>query len=227
MSHQMTLPLSYKPSYHPSDFIVGGANRAAYNWVLKWPHWSSYGLVIWGENKCGKRHLSSIWQGLSAAIPARFDDGHLGGRLALGNTFIFDSFLNKGQTITTAQSETLFHFLNSVREQGGFVLITSNHPPRHWSIPLPDLKSRMMALDSCTIGAPDDDVLIPLLMKLFSDVQITLSGDLLAYTAARITRSYGAIYAFVDRCYKLTLETQKPLSFKGIRDILGTEECPI
>ncbi len=64
---QLALDLEGPESYQIEEFIVADSNRQAYEWVLRWPEWTSPGLILFGEEGCGKTHLAHIWRHSSQA----------------------------------------------------------------------------------------------------------------------------------------------------------------
>ena len=78
----------------------------------------------------------------------------------------------------------LFHLLNLMRQQEAFVLMTARTAPATWRVELPDLASRLRAIPTVELHAPDDALLRAVMVKLFADRQLgggrepdRLSGD--------------------------------------------------
>ena len=96
----------------------------------------------------------------------------------------------------------LFHLLNLAGERDAKVLITSRDGPGTVPLTLPDLISRLRAMQLATLGAPDDDLLRRVLTKLFADRQIEVDPGVIGYIATRMERSFAAasrIVAALDR----------------------------
>ena len=237
MAHQLALALPYVPSYKSSDFVVAACNRDAACRVMGWPHWSSHGLVIWGEGGCGKTHLASLWAEKANATFLSLNqitDVHVwSGSLQSGSSvrrpnaelpppcYVVDNVQGDGAPQSADDEVKLFHVLNTIKEMNGFALLIGRHPPRSWPVVLPDLRSRLMALDSVGIDPLTDDLMAPLMLKLFADAQIVVGDSLVTYALTRLTRSYAAVHLFVQACYHRTLLTQKPLCYKDIRSLLS------
>ena len=71
--------------------------------------------------------------------------------------------------------------------------------PRDWGLTLPDLASRVQAASVARLDPPDDALLSAVLIKLFSDRQITVAPALVAYLLPRMERSFDAARALVAR----------------------------
>ena len=92
----------------------------------------------------------------------------------------------------------LFHLINSVREVGGSLLITSRTPAEEWRVSLPDLRSRLRLAAPVALGAPDDELLRQVLVKLFADRQLVVDKPLIDYLISRMERSLSAAVALVE-----------------------------
>jgi chromosomal replication initiation ATPase DnaA len=75
--------------------------------------------------------------------------------------------------------------------------LTAQSPARDWAIALPDLASRVQAAGLARLEAPDDGLLAAVLIKLFSDRQISVSPALIAFLLPRMDRSFDAARALV------------------------------
>ena len=92
----------------------------------------------------------------------------------------------------------LFHLINSAREAGASLLLTSRSPAGDWRVGLPDLASRLRMAAPATLAAPDDDLLRQVLVKLFADRQIMISRPVVDYLLLRMERSLRAAVDLVE-----------------------------
>src|SRR5262249_59474407 len=99
----------------------------------------------------------------------------------------------------------LFHVINSVRENGTGLLITSRLWPMSWSVELADLRSRLRAATVVEIGEPDEELLSQVIVKLFADRQLYIDDKLVLYIVNRMERSLNAAQTIVDRLDRLAL----------------------
>ena len=82
------------------------------------------------------------------------------------------------------------------------MLLTSRTPPGEINASLPDLRSRLRALPLVTIEPPDETLLKAVLVKHFTDRQLTVEPGVIAYIALRMERSMEAaatLVAAIDR----------------------------
>ena len=189
---QLVLDLSRAPSFDADDFLVAPCNATAHAAVLGWPGaWSDQVLLLVGPAGSGKSHLAHIWAARAQATTAVSPD-----QAARGTVLIEDCDRLR------PDEAALFHLLNLVREQGGWLLMTARDPPDRWGVRTPDLLSRLRLAPSVAIGPPDEAQLKAVLVKLFADRQLLIAEQLVNFVARRCDRSLGAlrdIVAAVDR----------------------------
>ena len=85
---------------------------------------------------------------------------------------------------------------------------------------LDDLKSRSKNCLFAKIENPDDDLMFAIIVKSFSDKQITVDKKLINFIIKRIDRSYGKISDFIYKIDELSLKKKKPINIKTIKEIL-------
>ena len=83
-----------------------------------------------------------------------------------------------------------------------------------------DLKSRSKNCLFAKIDSPDDDLMFAIILKSFSDRQITIDKKLIDFIIKRIDRSYGKIAEFIYKIDELSLKKKKPINLKTIKEIL-------
>ncbi|MDI6624944.1 MAG: chromosomal replication initiator DnaA, partial [Brevundimonas sp.] len=71
--------------------------------------------------------------------------------------------------------------------------------PSAWSSALPDLRSRLDAVRTVAVEAPDDAVLAAMLEARFAERGIRPAGDVIPYLLRRIDRSAAAAADVVER----------------------------
>lgn len=196
MARQLILDLPHRAAHGLDDFLVAPCNETAVAWIDRWPDWPNNALILHGPQGCGKSHLAEVWR---TRTGARLTDGrHLSPAEV---PELADAALVVDHANFTPQWETMFHLVNLMREEGKALLLLSRLSPPQWRIGLPDLRSRIGAMHAVAIGQPDDCLLRAVLLKLMSDRQMLPRGDIAAYVAARIERSFaaaGAVVAALD-----------------------------
>ena len=115
----------------------------------------------------------------------------------------------------------LFHLLNLVREEDGYLLLTARSAPATWGVALPDLVSRLRALPVVTVSAPDDALLRAVMVKLFADRQLSVDENLIAYLATRIERSFAAAREAVAQLDREALRQKRGVTRALAAELLG------
>ena len=197
-SRQLALDLPHRPHFSRADFLVAEANQAAMASLDGFAGDAGSTMAVSGPPGSGKTHLAHIWasrvggrwitpETLAAALPELASSPPA--------ALVFDA---ADRVAGDAAAETaLFHLLNLIRQQGGSLLLLGRQPPSRWSVALPDLRSRLAALNTVSVGAPDEALLGAVLVKLFADRQVSLGGEVIAYLLPRMDRSLESARALV------------------------------
>jgi chromosomal replication initiation ATPase DnaA len=205
---QLALALPHAESFAREDFLTGASNEAALAMIERWPDWPDRVLALVGPEGAGKSHLAAIWAEIAGArrVSAR----------ALGETDLLAALATGALVIEDASAaldeRALFHVLNLIREEEGFLLITAQAAPARWGVALPDLASRLRAVPTVALSAPDDALLRAVLVKLFADRQLGVDTALVSYLTTRIERSFAAARAAVEALDREALRMQRPVT---------------
>ena len=206
---QLVLALDHSVSFARDDFLRGPSNAAALTLVDRWPDWPDRIVAVIGPEGSGKSHLAAIWAEVTGA---RVLSAKLLCITDLPAAFVTGALVLEDLEFAGLDERALFHFLNLAREQGAFVLITSRSPLSTFPVAIRDLASRMRALPSVRLAAPDDTLLRALIVKLAADRQITMDEALVNYLANRIERSFAAARAAVHRLDEEAMRQHRPVT---------------
>jgi chromosomal replication initiation ATPase DnaA len=216
---QLALDLGHRPAFGRDDFLVSTANRAAVEWIDRYPHWPGHALAIVGSAGSGKTHLAHVFAHVSGAEVwplTKLADADIGALVAARSAFVLE------HDDAPRAPRALFHFFNAVKERGGHLLITSREPPARWSIALADLRSRLSAVPVARIDDPDDALLEAVMIKLFADRQLTVAPDVIAYALRHIDRSFAAVRALVAKADAAALAGRRAVTVPLIKSLLST-----
>ena len=212
---QLPLDLQIRSTEQHGDFIISDCNSIAAQWIDRWPDWVGQfcALNIAGPEASGKSHLAAVWQAKSGAVLL----GDLGEDLAgIGDALHFVIDLGRVSLGETG----LFHLFNHTRDIGGSLLIISTQPVARMAWQLPDLASRMRAVNLAMIDGPDDRLLHALLHKNFVERQLYAPENVIQYLVARMERSFAAARDVVVRMDRLSLANRSQITLSLARSVM-------
>ena len=207
---QMAFDLGVEVTYARADFFASPANAAGWQAVMGWHDWPRGLMLLTGPEGAGKTHLAHIWADIAGAVilPAAALPG-LDPTTLPPAVVVDDADEAAG---LPAPEEALFHLHNHIRNVGGHMLLTARTPPRDWGLRLPDLLSRVQAMALTRLNPPDDALLSAVLVKLFTDRQITVPPNLIPYLANRMERSIAAARHLVAALDARALAEGRPVT---------------
>lgn len=217
MSQQLVLDLPHRPAQGREDFLVASSNQAAVAWIDRWPDWQGGALALYGAPGSGKSHLAEVWRAKSGGILVNPADVTVDAvpRIAAAGTVILD------HAETVQNSAALLHLINLLRQDGGCLLCLSAHAPGRWDVPLADLRSRLVAMQSVGISEPDDHLLGAVMQKLLSDRQLRAPLEVISFLVARIERSFAAANHIVILLDSLVTGEKRPITIALARKALA------
>ncbi len=214
---QIPLSFEHRHALDAEDFVVADANRDAVAWLDRWPDWPGRALALYGPAASGKSHLAHVWQHRSGA--------RLIAASALTVANVIDALGPEHRLVVEdsdrgVDEEALFHVINLVREEDGFLMLTGRDAPARWTIALPDLMSRLAAIPTVAVTAPDDGLLAAVLVKLFDDRQLRVADDVIDYLVMRMERSFAAVGSLVESLDSLSLAERRNITIPLARRVL-------
>lgn len=214
---QLRLPLERHGE--AETFVISDSNADAANTLARWPDGVGSVLVLYGPAGSGKSRLAAEWAERVGAMPLHGAEAALMDPLELeGRPVLLDR-------APDADDESLFHLINLANASGGALLMVSRAAPRNWSVALPDLRSRLDALRTVAVEAPDDVVLSAILRARFAERSIAPSDDVIDYLVRRLDRSAETAAAVVERLDALHRPVTKALA-RQVLDEMDTPEPP-
>ena len=215
--NQQLFEFKLEQNFRDEDFYVSQSNKNIFDFLNKWPKWEKNFLNISGENFSGKTHLMNIF-------------------IKKFNGIKFEASLLKGENLNQIKSQKnvilenldnnvdeklVYSLINFIEQDKKFLIITSKLPIVEIKFKLDDLMSRSKNFLLFNIQQPDDELMFALILKNFSDRQISIDKKLINYVIKRIDRSYGKISEFIYKIDEISLKRKKPIDFKIIKEALG------
>lgn len=211
MAQQLSFDLPARPALDRGDFFVSPANALAVALIDAPDAWPAHKLILVGPQGSGKTHLAHVWAAQTSGTI--IDAGSLPD-LDIPAACTKPVALENAETVAGNKiAETaFFHLHNLMASEGQPLLLTARTPAARWALTLPDLASRMGAVQQVELAPPDDALLSAVMMKLFSDRQIRPAPDVIPYLARRIDRSFAAAARIVADLDRAALEQGRPLT---------------
>ena len=215
--NQLILNFDHEQNFKDQDFYVSKNNEYSYKLLNSWPKWEKKFLNLTGEKFSGKTHLINIFLKKFKGIKIEAKD--------LTNYFLKEIKIHENiiiENLSNNIDENLFFTLfNIIDQDNKFLIITSRKPIVNFFYKLDDLNSRNKNFILAAIEKPEDDLMFALILKNFSDRQISISKKLIDFIIKRIDRSYDNIFNFIYKVDELSLKMKKPIDFKLIKEVLG------
>lgn len=224
---QLALDFPHRPSLGREDFMVANCNYEAVATIDLWPNWPYFAICIYGPTGCGKTHLANVFaQMVASQTPHPYRIPFIKAS-QLTKDMAHSLFETSPQIVIEEldelrNQEALFHLYNTYRDLGGNILFTSSQAPARINFCLPDLRSRMNIVPALEIKAPDDELLMALLVKLFMDRQITPSQELLGFLLKNIQRSFSYIRKIVEEIDNISLAKKRAISISIAKEAIAT-----
>ena len=209
MKIQKVFKFNFNNVNNLSNFYTNSTNIEAFNAVFN----NAYkNIFLKGPNKSGKSYLGKLWSDKYHAI--KYDNN-------------FNYIINNKKNIliddieNINDEEKIFHIINHCNSINARILIISNQNINDLFLVLTDLISRLKIFSYFKIENPDDDMLLNILTKLFSEKQFVInSHDIFEFIIKRANRSYEDMFKIVDCLDKLSLEKKRQLTIPLIKEIL-------
>ena len=214
--NQQLIKFDYDQNYDNDDFFISRSNKHIFDLLNKWPRWEKNFLNIIGENFSGKTHIINIFL-------KKFKGIKLDASL-LNNNYLKDIKVYQNIILEDLRNETneklLYTLFNIIDQDNKFLIVTSSVPIVEMDFGLEDLRSRSKNFLLQNIKKPDDELIFALLIKNFSDRQISLDKKLINFIIKRIDRSYSKIFDFIYKIDEMSLKKKKSIDLKIIKEVL-------
>ncbi len=153
---QIPLDLSPNPASSFSNFLISDCNAAVVKAIRAWPDWPAPTFLLIGPKGTGKTHIGRAWA------------------VDTGETFIDDADRQDEAALFAVMNRALNGDIDGL-------LLASRKAPCDWDIQMSDLRSRLLNTPLATLEEHDDDILEPVIRRLFEDKGRVVSQDLIAY----------------------------------------------
>lgn len=218
---QQVFDFQFPATFGEDNFFVSEANKEAVEYISSCPWAHGPVCVLYGPEGSGKTHLASIFAQQLGACHITIDDlaEDRNNIRSKNNYFVLEDV---DLTLSVGTEETLFHFYNELKlqiEEAG-LLLTASAPVDQWGIQLKDLHSRLRSSYAVPIHAPDQDLLMAVLMKDLSDQQLHITPQVANYIATHAERSFAYIHKVVRAIDQESLRRRRKITVPLIKEII-------
>ncbi len=214
-----------KFSYLVEDFICSGNNQDAYKSVAYHNERTSNAcLIIIGDEYSGKSHLVKIWQELisDSIVFTAEDIKNFSLEQLLEKAFKKNIAIENIEVLTDSNSQDkVFHLYNKAVSENKKILITSRDPLLSIKFILTDLKSRLLSSVNVRINEPDDNMLKIMFSKLFFDLQLKVSNDVIDFLIPRVERNFISIKKLVEEIDEKSIERGRGITIPFVKSALN------
>ena len=220
---QLPLALEPRPALGREDFLVAPSNEVAVAWVDRWPDWPGPALALYGPPGCGKTHLCQVWRAMSGAVQVdlvRLAESEPPELLGTAGCCVLDG----AEAMLGGDPELerqVLHLYNLLVERAGYLLLAGRQPPARWPCLLPDLRSRLAAVQAIEMSAPDDALIEAVLVKLFADRQVRIGSEVVRFLSTRMERSFEAARTLVAALDRAALAGGRAITVPLARRVLA------
>tara|TARA_X000001036_G_C20512819_1_gene738839 strand:+ start:23 stop:688 length:666 start_codon:yes stop_codon:yes gene_type:complete len=214
--NQQIIKFNHESSFKDEDFFISKSNKDIFNLLNQWPKWEKKFLNICGEKYSGKTHIINIFLKKFGGVKFEaksFNNSNLK-EVKIHENIILE---NLSKDIDEKLIYTLF---NVVDQDNKYLIVTSTKSISSIKFNLDDLVSRSKNFILQNIEKPDDELIFAILLKNFSDRQISLDKKLIDYVIKRIDRSYSKIFEFIYKIDEISLKKKKSIDLKTIKEVL-------
>lgn len=185
-------------------------------------------IFIWGISGTGKSHLAQ------AVCQANSISGKIAAYFPLNNNLItaeaiedlegvdlvcLDSF--ESITESSEWEMAVFNLYNQLKERGKQLIVFSELSPSQSAINLPDLQSRLAAMEVYRISDIGDGSKIDFLMNSSSQVGIEMSRDVANYLVNRSDRSIPELAKVIKRLDQESLVQKRKITIPFVKQIFS------
>ncbi len=211
------------PNYAAEAFVVSEETAPARAALDQWPTWPGGVFCLFGEAGSGKSHLGAIWAEKASAQVLKGSDLTLQFAESPAVSGKLIALIDEAEK---ADETALFALLSRLERDGGAVLLLSRQPPSHWPFDLADLRSRLQAIATESLKAPEQKLLAQLIIRYAAAKGFRLDEPSALYLSARIPRTFEAAKA-VSACLETvatpSLKTPMALAQRALRALYPNE----
>lgn len=226
---QLALRLSRKPNTDFASFyigdnvqLVGRLHQVADGSIPGW-------LYLWGPRQCGKSHLMQAASQLAedkgfSAFYLSAAEARSGSPLLLENLSSFQLLAIDDIHLLLSDpewEEAIFHLYNKIKDLGSILLVSADAAPRQLGVSLPDLASRLMAMEVYQVVAMGDEDKAGALRLMAHQRGFSLSDEVVAFILTRSDRQLSALQVVIERLDHQSLQEKRIITIPFVKKVMS------
>lgn len=226
---QLALRLVCKPHSDFASFVQRGNEQIVHRLRFSVANPNSSWIYLWGNAGSGKSHL--LQAACQEAEMRKLKSFYLApAELAEWPIRIFDDLeafdvvaIDDLQMLSgnAAAEEALFHLYNRLRDQGKLLLVAASDGPRHLALELPDLSSRLSAMEVYQVSALDDAGRMEALILWAQHRGFRLSQEVASFILRRSDRTLPALLQIIENLDQQSLREKRLITLPFVKKVLG------
>lgn len=201
------------------DLVITDCNRVPLAAIQRPEAWPNGVFCLVGPEKSGLTTAGHAW--------ATAFDGYMITAAQFDQFSLVDieKEANRAFVIDRADlfenESALLTLLNMVNRRGGYVLLLSRRAPALWPVDSADLASRLRAMPSATIDAPDEEMICAYLEEAGRQRHIKLEPNVVSFLATRLETSYLALHTFISHLDRHISDTGRGATIPEVKKVLA------
>lgn len=183
-------------------------------------------IILWGATGAGKTHLlsaiglSARQQGLKCIyVQPGMNVQALATDAAQPRIYLLDEL--EGFIGSAAAEQRLLTLIETVKQQRACVFISARHAPRGMGVELPDLLSRLQAMDSIEVRVLDESQKREVLRLRALQRGIVLSNEVLNWLFTHTSRELSMLMDLLEQMDVQSLSQQRKVTIPLLKTMLA------
>lgn len=224
---QLPLNLSRRPN---ADFrsFVGFGNEQLLSRLQQVGCDSPQFIFIWGAAEVGKSHLlQASCQQTEERCKVFYLNAEELLQLApevLAELYDFDFVAIDDLNLLLGKAnweEALFHLYNQLKDANKSLLVSADQAPRYLEAKLPDLASRLAAMEIYQVSALEEEGKQAFLTHGADHRGFALSDDVVSYVLSRSDRSLSGLHKVLEKLDHRSLQEKRLITVPFVKKVMG------
>ncbi len=221
---QLPLLLETRKIMTRNDFFISSCNIDAVSWIDNYPEWNNnFASIIYGAKSSGKTHLCWLFSektGAKVYDASSIKYTNFENIIPINSTIAIDNI--DSLFSDEIGEENLLHIINYSQECNTLLFLTTSTTIKKDTIILDTLMDKLKQIPQTKIYPPDDDLIKMLILKKFTDIDITTTPEIIDYIATHIDRSFESIVKTIEKINYQSLSQKHKITIPFVKSVIDT-----